>query len=265
VTLSAADAALSPLHRRLVFLFAPPRSGAEVVRDALATCPGVRTLAEPTHLFDEALLRIWASSKAPGRDGIGRLVDEDELLPAMRRLADSILASAVPGGERLVEYTPGHATVADVIAKVYPDAWFVAVERDGRAATQELVHGPHKRYRWAVVAARQWADAHRALTRGPTATRVHLETFLSDAERELAALATALDLSVDDEDVTRAAAVVRAGAADYATEPGTVAVAAAEAAATRQLEALGYGGLRSGIGDRVLRRAWRVTLPRGKR
>jgi hypothetical protein len=183
----------------------------------------------------------------------------------MRRLADSILICAVADGERLVEYTPGHATVADVIAKVYPDAWFVAVDRDGRAATQDLVHGPHKRYRWAIVAARQWADAHRALDRGPSTARVHLETLLSDAEHELTSLAAALGLPVDDEDITRAAAVVRAGASDYDGEVRAVAAAAAEAAGASELAALGYAGQRGGLGDRLLRQAWRATLPRGKR
>jgi hypothetical protein len=263
VTLSHVAAAESPLHRRVVFLLAPPRSGAEVVRDALAVVPGVRTIDEPTHLFDEVLLRIWASSKLEGRDGIGRLASEDELLPAGRQLADSILIDGMQPDERLVEYTPDHAMVTGVIAAVYPDASFVAVARDGRAVTQDLVRGPHRRHRWAVVAARQWADAQRAIATGATTHQLRFEALTASPEDQLTQLAAAIGLPMSALDLERAAASVRAAAPAYATDAGLAAAAAAEAAGSDELAGLGYGGPRPGVAAQVLRRAWRATLPRG--
>ena len=265
MTLADRAAAESPLHRRVVFLLGPPRSGAEVVRDALAVVPGVRAIREPTHLFDEVLLRIWASSKLEGRDGIGRLASEDELLPALRRLADTILIDGLQPGERLVEYTPDHAMVTGVIGAVYPDAAFVAVARDGRAVTQDLVHGPHRRHRWAVVAARQWADAQRAIASETTTHRMRFEALTAAPEDQLARLADAIGLTMSGADVERAAASVRAAAPGYASDAGVTAAAAAEAVGSHELAGLGYGGPRPGIAARVLRGAWRATLPRRSR
>jgi hypothetical protein len=115
------------------------------------------------------------------------------------------------------------------------------------------------------VAARQWADAQRAIASASITHELHLEHLLADPEGQLAQLAAAIDVTMAEPDVARAAAVVRAAAPGYATDAGVNAAAAAEAVGGDALRALGYGGTTGGLAARVLRSAWRATLPRRSR
>jgi hypothetical protein len=243
----------------MLFLLGPPRSGGELVRDALATFSDVQAVALPTRLFSDGFLRLWVSSQHKGRDGIGRLAPEAAFLHALRGLADAIFVEAAGDSRLLAEYTSEHALVLDIMRAVYPDALFVAVRRDGRAVTQDLVHGPHRSHRFAIVAARHWVEAERALMTVPVDHRVELETLLTDPVVHLRRLADALQLQPSVDELEAAAGVIAAARSGYATRVRLAARSAAEAVGASELAARNDDGPTSGLPDRLMRATWRAT------
>lgn len=156
-------AAESVLHGRVVFVLAPPHSGGETVRDALGALPSVTPFPVPSHLFDQGLTTIDLTYRMSGNNGMRGMADEDRYLRAVRRLADSTLQPIAGPEGLLVEYTPEHAALAELIVRIYPDAQLVHVVRDQRDVVQEMLARRPRVQRRPKAAAREVADVHRAI------------------------------------------------------------------------------------------------------
>jgi hypothetical protein len=197
------------------------------------------------------------------RDGLGPLATEQEFLAAVRPLADAVLADgAVLDDSTIVEHTPEHAMIAGFIAATYPDAHLVEVVRDGRVVTHSMINGPGRRYRFPIVAARHWAEAHRRIddVRGTSPVHtIHLEQLLDAPEASVRALAAAVDIPADAEAIEHATSIVDRARARYRPALGALSTAAAEQEGADVLARLGYGEASRGRVGGVLRAGWRVV------
>jgi hypothetical protein len=150
------DPTTSRLHRRMVFVLAPPHSHADRVVSLLATALGAVAGPGPSRLFEAAVPQLVGNFQLGERFGLAALADEETFLGSVRRLTDAVFQEKA-GDRRLVEYSPRHAERAGFLTAVYPDAEFVHVVRDPRAVAADA--GLRK----ALPAARMWAAAHRTV------------------------------------------------------------------------------------------------------
>jgi hypothetical protein len=227
-----ADASTSPLYERVVFVLAPPLSGAESVVRLLATAPGVVAGPGPSRLFETAVPQLIGNYELGEGFGLAALVDEGEFVTAVRRLTDSILGGAA-NGSTLVEYTPRHAEHAGFLTAVYPDARLLQVVRDPRSVAAAA--GLRK----ALPAARTWAAAHRSVLGAfgsGSLTTVRVESLRGPDE--VTALLHALDLEPGPQTAAAADDLVRSTAAGSLPPPLGRAV---DVFAGDLLELFGYG------------------------
>ena len=143
IRLASSDAAASPTAGRLLFVIDPNRRGQAVV-DALRVLPGVARAQPALDLFGRSLHVMLGNylTAYRVRGGFAALVDsDDDFLRATRRLADSIYATVLRGGGRvLLDDSATNSDAPHVIQGIYPDALFVIVD-DNDAA--KLVQGPN--------------------------------------------------------------------------------------------------------------------------
>lgn len=143
IRLADDDAHASPTAGRLVFVV-DPKGRATAVVDALRALPGITRPDSRLELFGRSLHLILGNylSAYRIRGGLAALVDnDDDFLRATRRLADSIYATVLRGGGRvLVDDSPTNAIAPHVIQGIYPDALFVIVDEN---EASRLVQGPN--------------------------------------------------------------------------------------------------------------------------
>jgi len=252
--------AASPLRGRPVFLLASPESGGELLLRALDVLPGVTSLPSPTHLFSQGVAMIferWHAGEETDRpQGMGELIDEDELLAATRLLTDTVLGAAAGpnGNDRIVEYSYGHVYQPGVVNAVYPDAALVHIVRDGR---QVVSRGVTPLFDWtARDGARRWREdqeAVREYSELPNLTVVRYEDLVSEPVASLETLAAELKLSTSAADIEAGAAILAGGAFGVTNAPGEHAAAVVELTAGDLLEAYGYERSASGGAQRNAR------------
>jgi hypothetical protein len=125
--------ALGPI-RRPVFILGCPRSGTTYLGSLLAALPNVTYFYEP-----------------PSLKHFARLVYEGAASPATVRRTyrwglHALLLAAPGTGPRVMEKTPTHTWVAEPLLRVFPDASFVVITRDGRDTAVSLAEKPwHRR------------------------------------------------------------------------------------------------------------------------
>jgi Sulfotransferase family/Aspartyl/Asparaginyl beta-hydroxylase len=129
---------------RPVFIVSPPRSGSTLLFETLARAPGVYTIGSESHAIFEGLpqLNIAAHDYASNRLDSGaatpaiaadlrerfrrRLIDRDGKPPAAQQI-------------RLLEKTPKNALRVPFLMRVFPQARFVYLYRDPRAALASMI------------------------------------------------------------------------------------------------------------------------------
>lgn len=157
----------SSLRDRMIFLVGARRSGTNWLQRTLASHPDVVSIPSETFLFQglqplvERFQHVAISSERTGFV----YADRDTLLDALRDFCDRIfsdLASRLASGaQRIIERTPDHVRLLDLIGDVYPDARFVHIIRDGRDVVRSLLAqswGPDD----PAVAAEEWRSAVEA-------------------------------------------------------------------------------------------------------
>jgi hypothetical protein len=212
----------SPLRDRMVFVVGAPRSGTNWLQRMLAAHRDVVTMPSETHLFTEAIdvlaARVQHGLVTSTSTG-SVFMDRDAFLDATREFCDRAFGGVAdilhPGAARVVERSPNHVERLDVVAAVFPDAWFVHIVRDGRDVARSLVSQP-----WGPTsveeAAEDWARSVRAAQAAAPALaryrQVRYEDLLAEPITEMRGLLEWLGLTVDDDTL---AAVDRAGASAY--------------------------------------------------
>jgi hypothetical protein len=121
----------------------------------------------PRLLFSQglgrALANFYVSSREGAREGLAALAGEQEVLRAARELGDALLAPV--NSDVLVDYSPGDARYAELMAAVYPDATYVHVLRRPEDCLDADRRHPRR-------LAQAWVAGHQAVLRIPTGVRV---------------------------------------------------------------------------------------------
>lgn len=225
----------SPLHGRIIFILASRESGAGLVLKALGRLPGVAAAPTATNLFSfgfHAMLDTWVASSPGDRlGGLKDLVEEQEFLWGVRRLADGLLGPLAEGtsDDVIVEYSPDHIRSVDAIAALYPDAYLLHVVRDGGEVAGRIASyhrdlylpltgqpTPHEHlWRLAAAGADLWCDDQRAAERfsdSPNYLVARIERVLDDPLAFLRWLTERIGLEVDDDALVEAADAIGGGA-----------------------------------------------------
>ena len=216
----------SALRDRMLFVVGARRSGTNWVQRVLTAHPDVVAVPTETYLFARGLapLRERFQHAAIGSYKVGSIyMPLDDMLDAFRDLCDrvfgGVLEAVGPEARYLLERSPGHADVLDLVGAVYPDARVVHIVRDGRDVARSLVSqdwGPAG----IAEAAAEWRDSvMRARSAGAGLghyVEMRYEELLADPRQHVAGLYAALGLEAGAE--VLAAALTEAGVS-YNADP----------------------------------------------
>ncbi|HWB66807.1 MAG TPA: sulfotransferase [Mycobacteriales bacterium] len=170
----------SPLADHLVIVLGAARSGTTWLHRLLTAHPMVGgTETGETWLFGD-VMALWNS---PARDVVG----DGPLLAAIRRFCDALLLAmrdrVAPGAAYVCEKTPESVWRLPLLTRLYPDARYLHVVRDGRDVALSMSRIDGGTVRLADAAA-SWVSAERAVrTAAPRLTHrleVRYERMLAD-------------------------------------------------------------------------------------
>lgn len=196
----------SPLHGRAIFLIGAPRSGTTWLQQLLALHPAVATAGE-MHVFCEGVGVLLDNHDGNDRySGLSGWVTRPELVALVRDLVDGIMLrlrdTQRPGATHVLDKTPNHVPYAARLAEVYPDAAYVHIVRDGRAAARsaQRLWSHSADYNAAGRNAGRWRDAVldcREHLSGGRYVEVRYEDLLADPTGELARIYDVIGLPYD--------------------------------------------------------------------
>lgn len=151
------------------FIVGCPRSGTTWLQTLLGQHPAVATTRE-THLFNAylaGLQEVW-QNELKSSDGVGLhpVLTEEEFYSLCADFAQAVMdtiAKINAGARVVVEKTPNHVRHVPLILKLFPDAHFIHLIRDPRAAVASLCAAGHSWGRgWASTSparnARRWVS-----------------------------------------------------------------------------------------------------------
>jgi Sulfotransferase family len=123
-----------PVPSRPVFILGSPRSGTTLLFEVLNRSPGVASLEAESHLLWEMFHTLrdadWRSHEVPP-SAIG---------PTERRVVYWAI-DRVAGDRRYLDKAPRNCLRVPYLQALFPDALFVHLKRDGRAAVSSLITG----------------------------------------------------------------------------------------------------------------------------
>lgn len=127
-----------------VFVIGSPRSGTSILAWSLHQHPDFWTSHETEllhHLFARLKLKdIYAAATSrPETWLVAHKVDYSEFLGYMGMGVNALFTSR-SDGKRWVDQTPGYTLMADLLAEMFPKAYFLHIVRDGRAVVRSMVH-----------------------------------------------------------------------------------------------------------------------------
>lgn len=202
----------SPLHERVIVVLGAGRSGTTWLHRLLSAHPSVAgTETGETWLFTD-IAPIWT-------DAVREHTGDAAVLAGMREFCDNLLVTMrdreAPDATHVCEKTPMTVWRLPVVARMYPDASYVHIVRDGRDVATSLAlawtGGAEPGVDEVEAAAREWVEAVDAVRRAaPGLARfrqVRYEDLLEDPQREVEQLWRWVGLPVTDD--ARAAASQR--------------------------------------------------------
>jgi hypothetical protein len=198
----------------VVFVVGCPRSGTTWLERMLVAHPRVVAFpGDESQLFSS--LAGFARLQGPGGHAVAA---------AVRRYCDRLFASArAAGGHEasfVVDKTPAHVHELPFISRVYPEASFIHILRDGRDVARSLLefeHGPDSIAGCAEMWRRAVSDAW---TYGPQLHRfreVRYEQLLDDPVAGVCELLAWIGAPVDDEVRAAVASVAAVRVSQYNT------------------------------------------------
>ncbi|MDQ1705939.1 MAG: hypothetical protein QOF18_2305 [Frankiaceae bacterium] len=207
----------STTGRHLVVVVGSGRSGTTWLHRLLTAHPAVTGTDDGETWMFNGVGRFWQAHQRDGAAGLGAWLPADALLTALRACCDALLEAGRhnlrPDATHFVEKTPAHVWQLPLLARLYPDAAYVHLLRDGRDVALSLsrVEGSE---RGPGPAAAAWAAAVRAVRAAAPAltrfTEVRYERLLAAPVDEAGRVIRWLGL--EDDAAFRAEASVRAGA-----------------------------------------------------
>ncbi|HEX3705318.1 MAG TPA: sulfotransferase [Mycobacteriales bacterium] len=149
----------SPLHERVIVVLGAARSGTTWLHRLLSAHPRIAgTETGETWLFPD-VAPLWA-------DDVRATAGDDLTLTSLRAFCDDLLSGLLRRADGPVDYvcekTPTTVWQLPFVARLYPDAYFVHVVRDGRDAAMSLAltRGGGA---GLAGAAQEWVDAVGAI------------------------------------------------------------------------------------------------------
>jgi hypothetical protein len=173
---------------RPVVILGAARSGTTWLHRMLSAHPDVAgTETGETWLFPD-IAPLWTPD-------LGAVAGEDHLAAALRDFCDTLLAAmrdrARPGAAYVCEKTPATVWRLPMMARLYPDAYYVHVVRDGRDAALSMAESGFADGDLAA-AARTWVDAVARVRGGaselPNFREIRYEDLLAEPARLVAEL-----------------------------------------------------------------------------
>jgi Sulfotransferase family len=152
-----------PLGTEKVFILGAPRSGTTWLQELLGSHPEIVSCQE-LKLMCLYLVSLWLGwqDQPLGDEGLWRdqrfaglacVLDEQEFLDAIRGFADACYSKVLelkPGARVVLDKDPPNSLYVESLMKLFPDAKFVHIIRDGREVAASLVNANGS---WA----RNWA------------------------------------------------------------------------------------------------------------
>lgn len=132
-----------PRHKQFIFIIGSPRSGTTWLHSMLGDHPDVASIApvELTHFSNylPAIIDRYNLQKKNIASGINQglpvIWDDAEFLEFLRSFSDSVYSKVLahkPHATHIADKHPNYSNYTDVILKVYPNAKFIHMIRDGR-------------------------------------------------------------------------------------------------------------------------------------
>jgi hypothetical protein len=199
----------------LVVIVGSGRSGTTWLHRMLTAHPMLAGTEDGETWMFRGLGRFWQARQNDSH-GLRAWLTEEELLVALRNAADALISAGRdklrPGATHFVEKTPAHVRQLPMLSRLYPEAAYVHLLRDGRDVALSLLQIDGA-YDGPAAAAAAWAASVRAVrTAAPEFVRfteVRYESMLVDPLGEASRLIEWLGLEPDDE--FRRTATERAG------------------------------------------------------
>jgi hypothetical protein len=170
---------------RPIFVVGSPRSGTTVIGACLGSHPRIMSGEESSfirqlgQMYQSYFLGKNQRSFAP----LQKYVTENRLLELIGAFADGIFSSFLGENWKAVRYldhTPWYCHHLDLLARLYPDAQFIHVIRDGRDVALSLEVSWKRGFKWAgdtiESRARIWSDAIEAA--GKTGAKLDPTQFI---------------------------------------------------------------------------------------
>lgn len=274
------DPTSSPLYERAIFLIGAPRSGTTWLQQLLALHPSIATAGE-MHVFCEGVGTLFDNHEGTDRySGLSGWVTRPELVTLVRALVDGLMLrlrdTSRPAATHVLDKTPNHVPYAARLAETYPDAAYVHIIRDGRAAaaSAQRLWSHSADYRTAARNVSRWHDAVLDCRRHLAAGRyveVRYEDLLADTVGGLGRIYDVIGLPYDERFLARCAefASLPINVSPSGTAPTTVGPELPADAEREMLLAAGdllveLGYVQAAHRDRVLRhRSLRRTAREG--
>lgn len=122
-------AAFGPI-RAPIFILGCPRSGTTYLGNVLEMIPGV------SYYFEPPIIKYYTRLIYEGK------VSDKSATLFYRLCFRSLLLFAPGTGTRVIEKNPNHTWIADTLIKIFPDALFIVITRDGRDTAASLLQKP---------------------------------------------------------------------------------------------------------------------------
>jgi len=203
-----------PTSKPPVFVLGAPRSGTSMLHWALCRHEALWG-SEESDFLAPLIDGVLAAHRAGTRRGdrhwlVRQRVDEDELLAAVGGGVHALYTDRA-NGRRWVEQTPSYTLCAGELARMFPNAQFLLLTRDGRQVVdsiRRMMRIPHRKAcRWWRLYVERVA-AFEA-THGERCLPVRYEELVRDTEAALARVFAFLGLA----STPRAVAFIRDGGA----------------------------------------------------
>lgn len=206
---------------KLVFVLGVGRSGTTWLQRMLQSSPECGGPEGEESMLFKACEGLWNARRV-----FEDVCDEERLIGGLAELADRAFGEALgrvsPGAHWFVEKTPRHSILLPMIKRIYPDAHFIHVVRDGRDVARSMTEISFFNVATLEHGARLWRTVLEHVgAEGPTLQhfrRVRYEALLSDPVPAVADLLRWIGAAVDDDVLTELAG--RSGAR-VSTHAGT--------------------------------------------
>jgi len=202
---------LTQFSTRRVFVLSYPRSGADLLLDALRRIDGIGCVAQSNVALGMAsLMRTSSRAELPG---LHWLADVHQRRQITRQLANGILSLLSRGHDVVFEYSYGNITYLPLLQTLYPDASYIHVTSRPVTALTGREAWRRKRTHSVLRLCSDWAGIQRAVLASVVAAKhltVHYEDLVAEPAEALRSIAALVGIQLRVTDIAAFAEAVGA-------------------------------------------------------